>query len=336
MKSTHAQAAAQIRKELKTAFPTVKFTVRSESFSMGNSVDVIYVDGPKVELVEAIVGKFQYGKFDGSDDSYNYTNKIEGLPQVRFVHVERRPSAETKQNIAEELGIEPAEMNNWNPSFGMFNSEMIYKEFADRNIGNEFEDDTDPEPDPVNPEPTNEGPDAEEPELVDLVAGAQVSDVNPSIQCPNRISIFEPLFDEDDEFVLLQKSVSDYMKTQSTGNAKEISIEGLGKFEELRSFPVQKIARIEYPNTVSFDLIEAQNPGFRVVSVDGWYVGGEDWHHVRAMFSPTELSIWSPAEVVQRIHDNTPAEVFTFTLVDGSGNVIKADCLDCYLINEPD
>lgn len=59
MKSIQAQAASAIRAELKSAFPTVKFSVKSESFSGGNSVSIHWYDGPLTKEVNAIVGKYQ-------------------------------------------------------------------------------------------------------------------------------------------------------------------------------------------------------------------------------------------------------------------------------------
>lgn len=71
-KSKYAQAAASIKKELATAFPGVKFSVRSKSFSMGNSVDVSWELGPTTKEVDAILDKYVEGHFDGMTDYYEY------------------------------------------------------------------------------------------------------------------------------------------------------------------------------------------------------------------------------------------------------------------------
>lgn len=89
----HAAAAAAIRKDLKAAYPTVAFTVRSDSFSGGNSVDVTWTDGPIDDAVEAIVKPYQYGHFDGSIDLYELSNRRDDIPQVKFVQVRRDRSA---------------------------------------------------------------------------------------------------------------------------------------------------------------------------------------------------------------------------------------------------
>lgn len=73
--SDRITAAKNIRTELKAAFPGVKFSVRSDSFSNGCSIDVRWTDGPITKRVDEIVGKYQYGSFDGMTDCYNYNNK---------------------------------------------------------------------------------------------------------------------------------------------------------------------------------------------------------------------------------------------------------------------
>lgn len=65
-------AAKNIRKELKAAFPGVKFSVVSEKYSGGNSINVRYEDGPALAEVEAIADKYSEGNFDGMTDCYNY------------------------------------------------------------------------------------------------------------------------------------------------------------------------------------------------------------------------------------------------------------------------
>jgi len=64
-------AAANIRRELKRAFPGVKFSVRSDVYSGGDAVNVSWADGPTAEAVERISNKYAEGSFDGMTDSYN-------------------------------------------------------------------------------------------------------------------------------------------------------------------------------------------------------------------------------------------------------------------------
>jgi len=66
-------AAANIRIELKAAFPGVKFSVKTKSFSGGDDIWVGWIDGPMTEQVDLIIQKYSGGSFDGMTDCYNYS-----------------------------------------------------------------------------------------------------------------------------------------------------------------------------------------------------------------------------------------------------------------------
>ena len=67
-------AARNIRKELAAAFPGVKFSVRNSRYSGGNSLRVAWMDGPQTAQVDEIVSKYEFGRFDGMDDSYRFND----------------------------------------------------------------------------------------------------------------------------------------------------------------------------------------------------------------------------------------------------------------------
>lgn len=104
-------AARNIRIELKRAFPGVKFSVTSEAYSMGNSIDISWTDGPTTKQVEAISNKYESGNFDGMTDCYNY----EGSPfkdvfgESKYIHESRQFSEKLFNKavlkIADEYGI---------------------------------------------------------------------------------------------------------------------------------------------------------------------------------------------------------------------------------------
>lgn len=101
-------AAKNIRKELAEAFPGVKFSVRCSRFSGGNSIDVSWTDGPTSNRVEAIIGKYKDGDFDGMTDSYNYlrddwTAKYGG---AKYVHTRREHSDKMVSLAIDHLGAE--------------------------------------------------------------------------------------------------------------------------------------------------------------------------------------------------------------------------------------
>lgn len=66
------ELAVLIRRDLKAAFPAVKFSVRSDHYAGGSAVRVRWTDGPTTEAVEAIVKPYEGIGFDGMTDSTRY------------------------------------------------------------------------------------------------------------------------------------------------------------------------------------------------------------------------------------------------------------------------
>ena len=60
--------AKNIRRDLKKYWPTIKFRVRSDY----SSVDVSWIDGPTEKEVEARIGRYKSGYFNGMEDIYEY------------------------------------------------------------------------------------------------------------------------------------------------------------------------------------------------------------------------------------------------------------------------
>lgn len=97
MKSQAAQAAALIRAELRRN--GVAATVTSKVYSGGSSVNVRIADPLPAtrQAVEEFASRFQAGHFDGMTDCYEYSNRRDDVPQVRFVFVDADYSDETRQ-----------------------------------------------------------------------------------------------------------------------------------------------------------------------------------------------------------------------------------------------
>lgn len=62
------ETAQAVRAALKQAYPTIKFSVRSKSYSMGSSISVSWTDGPTQKEVDGILQHFNGSGFDGSQD----------------------------------------------------------------------------------------------------------------------------------------------------------------------------------------------------------------------------------------------------------------------------
>jgi hypothetical protein len=132
MKTTAAEAAKAIKAELKKVYPNVKFSVRSDNFAGGNSVDIDYTDGPKIEEIEAITDKYQYGHFNGMIDLYEYSNRRSDIPQAKFVTVSRSMSETTKQTLIEKLSKiwQGFNYEGYVESAGLYGYNVIYSEFV--------------------------------------------------------------------------------------------------------------------------------------------------------------------------------------------------------------
>ena len=123
-----------LRRELKDAFPETKFSVRSRSYSGGDSIDINWTDGPTTEVVEKISGKYQQGSFNGMEDIYEYSSS-NVWPDVfggaKYVMTNRSYSNEAYlQAVAEvekEWGIK------LKVSYTSFNSAYISNE-DDKNV----------------------------------------------------------------------------------------------------------------------------------------------------------------------------------------------------------
>lgn len=113
-----AYSAKVLKGYLQQLFPSTKFSVKSDTFSMGCSIDVSYTDGPLAEEVDAIAGLFEYGRFDAMQDlSYSVPVHVPGCRGAKYVHVNRRRSPEleaTLKSILEEQFI-PYHGDNFSP-----------------------------------------------------------------------------------------------------------------------------------------------------------------------------------------------------------------------------
>lgn len=135
--TTSALCSKKIKQDLKNAFPNVKFSVKSDNFSGGNSVDITWIDGVTYDMVEKVVKKYQYGNFDGMTDSYNVNNQDTSIPQVMFVQCQRSYSNEiiekTRKALSEKYGVEIQD-NKWFVQGDCWGSTLIYTELNDKNL----------------------------------------------------------------------------------------------------------------------------------------------------------------------------------------------------------
>lgn len=89
-------ATKNIKIELGLAFPGVKFSIKSRRFSMGDAIDVSWIDGPTGAQVDEIIDRYSAGSFNGMDDSYTYSRDfwIKAFGDAKYVHSRRDMSDE--------------------------------------------------------------------------------------------------------------------------------------------------------------------------------------------------------------------------------------------------
>lgn len=105
-KSDLVIGAKNIRIELKLAFPGHKFSVVSESFSMGNAIQISWIDGPTLNDVEKITSKYQEGHFNGMEDIYEYDREnvwADVFGSAKYVSESREYSEAAKKKADEEF-----------------------------------------------------------------------------------------------------------------------------------------------------------------------------------------------------------------------------------------
>lgn len=87
-------ASKNIKIELALAFPGVKFSIKTRRFSMGDAIDVSWVDGPTSKQVDEIIDRYSAGSFNGMEDIYNYSRNawIEAFGDAKYVHSRREMS----------------------------------------------------------------------------------------------------------------------------------------------------------------------------------------------------------------------------------------------------
>ena len=126
------ETAKLVRQQLKRAFPETKFSVRSDKYAGGASINVSWTDGPMKQEVEAITSNYTSKNFDGmidmafSNSSWLYPDGTAeraycgGTEGQKGYHVEEnnfpsKPDAQLVSFGADYMGIyrELSEMYLW-------------------------------------------------------------------------------------------------------------------------------------------------------------------------------------------------------------------------------
>ena len=131
------ETAKIVRQALKKAFPLVKFSVRSKSYSGGSSIDIDWTDGPTTRQAEVITKGFTGAGFDPCQDLKSYHTQEHNGETVHFgadyIFCYRGYTPEFLQKVSDKMTVasqdnraRPAE---WNYS---------HEEIVDRNASRTF------------------------------------------------------------------------------------------------------------------------------------------------------------------------------------------------------
>lgn len=91
--SQRITATKNIKTELKRTFPDMKFSITSKTFSMGDSIDVSWTDGPTAKDVSAVIDKYAYT----SSDPFNSL-----FGDAKYVHANRKESFAFVARVVEQ------------------------------------------------------------------------------------------------------------------------------------------------------------------------------------------------------------------------------------------
>jgi len=120
------EVAKLVRAALKQAFPRTRFSVTSNRYSGGSSIDVHWTDGPTDRQVRRVCDCYEGADFDGMQDLKTYHDTLladtEGeVPRlvrlgVDFVMPSRRISSEWRAELEAEIAaFTELPANEWTP-----------------------------------------------------------------------------------------------------------------------------------------------------------------------------------------------------------------------------
>lgn len=104
--------AKMVRAALRKRWPEVTFSVRSDRYAGGASIDVSWTDGPTEADVMDVVGRYQGSTFDGMRDLQEYHTTLlatedDAVEEVHmgadFIHTKRRYSPDLARKVAADV-----------------------------------------------------------------------------------------------------------------------------------------------------------------------------------------------------------------------------------------
>jgi hypothetical protein len=111
-KSRHALGGSNVKRELKTAFPSTSFRITSRH----GAIDIHWTDGPTTEMIKKISDKYQRSDFNGMEDIEECRNSLfpELFGGATYVFEQRTVTKERYIETAKEYGLNISIDDQWN------------------------------------------------------------------------------------------------------------------------------------------------------------------------------------------------------------------------------
>jgi hypothetical protein len=100
------EAAKRLRQELKEKFPTTKFSVRVERYSMGEAINVFWTNGTASDKVEEVLKKYEGIDYD------EVTGEIL-CGGNRFAQAHRTVTDDIREKITKEVKENYCPLDRW-------------------------------------------------------------------------------------------------------------------------------------------------------------------------------------------------------------------------------
>ncbi len=132
------ETAKLVRQCLKEAFPKVKFSVRSSTYSGGASINISWTDGPNARQVDDLIANFKGSYFDSSIDYKGSVYAMLDGKRVSFgadhIFTERKYSdalvTRMLKRCADEYGCPVYSLEDWKAG-------RLYSKYGPNNASND-------------------------------------------------------------------------------------------------------------------------------------------------------------------------------------------------------
>lgn len=151
--TTNGQESKNLKAALQHDFPGVRFSVRTDTYSMGSSANIAYEDGPAEEEVKRVADYFEHGAFYRHYGSFSYVSVHRTISpavdsRIRELAKEKMPETNGWDDITRGREVRRIERTTTFPC-GKFTIKGFALDDKSNNFTLDIEQEKQPEPSPV-------------------------------------------------------------------------------------------------------------------------------------------------------------------------------------------